>query len=55
MVDVRVGGVSVLRAVVREPVLGKVFQFSVSTSDEAQSVAGRLASGTTKLEVEPIE
>jgi preprotein translocase subunit SecD len=54
-IDIRVDGRSVLKPIVREPILGGTLAISGRFSrNEANEIAGRLSSGVTKLEFEII-
>src|SRR5262245_1033119 len=51
-VELRVDGKTVLKAIVREPILGGSGQIPTSSVDEARALATRLSAGTAKVEVE---
>jgi preprotein translocase subunit SecD len=53
-IDVRVDGKSMMKPVVREPILGGTMQILTATEEEARSLAGRLTSGRAKLELEAV-
>ena len=45
-------GKTVLKTVIRTPILGGSGQIPVSSIDEARALAARLSAGTARLEVE---
>ena len=48
----RIDGKSMIKAVVREPLTGGVFQISTDTIDEARRLADRLSHGPVRVEFE---
>jgi preprotein translocase subunit SecD len=51
-VEVRVDGKTLVKPVVREPIVGGFLQINVGSASEAQTVATALRSGKARLEVE---
>lgn len=51
-IEMRIDGKSMIKAVVREPLTGGVFQISTDTIDEARRLADRLSHGPVRVEFE---
>ena len=51
-VEVRVDGKTLVKPIVREPILGGFLQISIGSATEAQTLATALRSGKAKLEVD---
>jgi preprotein translocase subunit SecD len=51
-IELRVDGRTIIKTIVREPIVGGGGQLRVSSADEARTLAARLSEGTAKLEVE---
>jgi preprotein translocase subunit SecD len=53
-VDMRLGGKTVLKPVLREPITGGVFQTTIGSMEKARLLAERLSAGPTVLELEVV-
>jgi preprotein translocase subunit SecD len=51
-IELRIDGKTVLTTVIREPILGAGVQIVGPSLDEAHAIAGRLATGAAKVQVE---
>ena len=54
IIDMRIDGTSVLKSVIREPIVGGNLQVTVDNIETARRLAGSLSGGTAKLEVEAV-
>jgi len=52
--DMRIGGKSLMKPVIREPIFGGEFQITMDSLEEARRLAERLSNGTPTLEIEAI-
>jgi len=54
MIDIRIDGKSVVKPVVREPIIGGVLQISIDRPADAEQLAARLNNRTATVEVEAV-
>ena len=53
-VEMRIDGKSMIKAVIREPLTGGVFQVKTESIEEAQRLADKLSRGTVRVEMEAV-
>jgi preprotein translocase subunit SecD len=53
-IDTRIEGKSLMKPVIREPIVGGVLQITMDSIEETRRLADRLSNGTTTLELEAI-